>query len=96
MKYLIPFKVRWNLVSSEEEIIYGIGKVITESKSLADLEKEIVYVLTDKDLIIQSFTANAPKLLLLHSSAINNNLDITDYIIEFNEDYISYIDKNKD
>ena len=96
MKYLIPFKVRWNLVSSEEEIIYGIGKVITESKSLADLEKEIVYVLTDKDLIIQSFTANAPKLLLLHSSAINNNLDITDYIREFNEDYISYIDNNND
>ena len=96
MKYLIPFKARWTLVSSEEEIIYGIGKIIAENKSLADLEQEIVYVLTDKDLIIQSFTANAPKLLLLHSSAINNNLDITDYIREFNEDYISFIDNNND
>ena len=96
MKYLIPFKARWNLVSSEEEIIYGIGKIITENKSLADLEQEIVYVLTDKDLIIQSFTANAPKLLLLYSSAINNNLDITEYIREFNEDYISFIENNND
>ena len=96
MKYLVPFKARWTLVSSEEEIIYGIGKIITENKSLADLEQEIVYVLTDKDLIIQSFTANAPKLLLLYSSAINNNLDITEYIREFNEDYISFIENNND
>ena len=96
MKYLVPFKARWTLVSSEEEIIYGIGKIINESKSLADLEQEIVYVLTDKDLIIQSFTANAPKLLLLHSSSINNNLDITEYIREFNEDYISFVENNND
>ena len=96
MKYLVPFKARWTLVSSEEEIIYGIGKIIAENKSLADLEQEIVYVLTDKDLIVQSFTANAPKLLLLHSSSINNNLDIAEYIREFNEDYISFIENNKD
>ena len=92
MKYLVPFKVRWTLVSSEDEIIYGIGKVITDIKILMESEQETVYVLTDKDLIINSFTSNAPKLLYLHSSAINNNLDITDYIKEFNEDYISNID----
>jgi len=90
MKYLVHFKVRWTLVSSEEEIIYGIGKIINESKSLLSLEQEIVYVLTDKDLIIQSFTSNGPKILLLHSSAINNNLDITEFIREFNEDCIPH------
>ena len=92
MKYLLPFKVRWTLVSSEDEIIYGIGKMITDNKSLLELEKEIVYILTDKDLIIQSFTSNAPKLLYLHSSAINNNLDIAEYIKEFNYDFISNIE----
>ena len=96
MKYLVPLKSRWTLVSSEEEIIYGIGKIITNNKTIMELEQEIVYVLTDKDLIIQSFTANAPKLLFLHSSAINNNLDITDFIREFNEDYVSNIDNMDD
>jgi PAS domain S-box-containing protein len=67
MKYLVHYKVRWTLVSSEEEIIYGIGKIITESKTLQALEQDIVYVLTDKELIIQSFTPNGPKLLLFHS-----------------------------
>ena len=90
MKYLVHFKVRWTLVSSEEEIIYGIGKIINESKSLVALEQEVVYVLTDKDLIIKSFTSNGPKILLLHSSAINNNLDITEFIREFNEDCIPH------
>jgi hypothetical protein len=85
LKYLVPFKVRWTLISSDEEIIYGIGKVLSDSKLMA-LEQETIYVLTDKDLIIQTFTSNAPKLLYLHSSAINNNLDITDYIKEFNDE----------
>ena len=96
MKYLVPFKVRWTLVSSEEEVIYCIGKIIPDNKTIMELEQEIAYVLTDKDLIIQSFTSNAPKLLYLHSSAINNNLDITDFILEFNEDSASNIDNLDD
>jgi hypothetical protein len=92
MKYLVPLKIRWNLVSSEEEIIYAIGKIIVDNKTPIELEQEIVYILTNKNLIIQNFTPNAPKLLFLQSSAINNNLDITEFIKEFNEDYISNID----
>jgi PAS domain S-box-containing protein len=92
MKYLVPVKIRWTLVSSEDEKIYAIGKIITDNKTPTELEQEIIYVLTDKNLIIQNFTPNAPKLLYLYSSAINNNLDITDFIKEFNEDYISNMD----
>jgi hypothetical protein len=62
---------------------------------LQALEQDIAYVLTDKDLIIQSFTSNGPKLLLLHSSAINNNLDITEFIREFNEDCIPHEDNTE-
>ena len=96
MKYLIPIKIRWTLVSSEEEVIYGIGKIISENKTISELEQEIIYILTDKNLIIQNFTSNAPKLLFLHSTAINNNLDITDFIKEFNEENISNIDNIDD
>ena len=96
MKYLLPIKTRWTLVSSEDEIIYAIGKIFIEDKIPTELEQEVIYILTDKNLIIQNFTSNAPKLLYLHSSAINNNLDITEFIKEFNEDYISNVDKYDD
>ena len=92
MKYLMPIKTRWTLVVSEEDLIYAIGKIIQDNKEAMELDQEEVYILTDKDLIIRNFSSNAPKLLLLHSSAINNNLDITNFIKEFNEDNISHFD----
>ena len=88
MKYLIPIKTRWTLIVSEDDLIYGIGKIIQDNKEAMELDQEAVYILTDKDLIIRNFSSNAPKLLLLHSSAINNNLDITNFIKEFNEDHL--------
>ena len=40
------------------------------------IEKEVIYVLTDKNLIIQGFTPNAPKFLSLYASNVNNNIFI--------------------
>ena len=96
MKYLIPIKFKWTIVSSEDEGIYGVGKIIQENKTPLELEQDVIYILTDKDLIIKNFTSNAPKLLYLHSSAINSNIDITDFIKEFNEDYVSNIENLED
>ena len=92
MKYLIPIKMKLALVASEEGNIFGISKIIVENHSLASNEEQIVYILTDNELIVQNFTPNAPKLLCLHSSAINNNLEITEYIKEFNEEFLKEVD----
>ena len=93
MKYLVPIKLKIALVASEEGNIYGIAKIIVDNHSLTTNKEEDVYVLADKELIVQNFTPNAPKLLYLHSSAINNNLEITDYIKEFNEEFLKEVDK---
>ena len=93
MKYLVPIKLKLALVASEEGNIYGIAKIIIDNHSLTTNREEDAYVLTDNELIVQNFTPNAPKLLYLHSSAINNNLEITDYIKEFNEEFLKGIDK---
>jgi hypothetical protein len=50
-KYLIPIKVRWTIVSSEDEGIYSIRKIIQENQTPLELEQDIIYLLTDKDLI---------------------------------------------
>ena len=91
MKYLVPIKMKIALVASEEGNIFGVSKVIIDNHSTSSNEEEIVYILTDNELIVQNFTPNAPKLLCLHSSAINNNLDVSDYIREFNEEFMKEI-----
>jgi hypothetical protein len=91
MKYLVPIKMKIALVASEEGNIFGVSKVIIDNHSILSNEEEIVHILTDNELIVQNFTPNAPKLLCLHSSAINNNLDVSDYIREFNEEFMKEI-----
>ena len=96
MKYLVPFKARWNLVVSEDEIIYGVGNIISDGINMNQIEHEIIYVLTDKNLIIQGFTANAPKFLCLYSSNINSNMNITDFIREISDEYNNAIESNEE
>ena len=96
MKYLVPIKVKIAFVSTEEGNIFGIGKFIIDNHILNTMEEEVAYILTDKDLIVQNFSPNSPKLLSLNSSAINNNLEITDYIKEFNEGFMHEMNEYSD
>ena len=92
MKYLVPIKLKTALVASEEGNTFGVSKIIVDNHSLTNNEEQVVYILTDNELIVQNFSPNAPKLLCLFSSAINNNLEITEYIKEFKEDFLKEID----
>ena len=92
MKYLVPIKMKISLVASEEGNIFGISKVIVDNHTIVTNEEEFVYILTDNELIVQNFTPNAPKLLCLFSSAINNNLEITEYIKEFKEEFAKEVE----
>ena len=94
MKYLVPVKLKVCLVSSEEDTIYGICKIIYENKTTTDIEQEISYVLTDRDFIVRNFSPSAPKLLNLHYSSINNNLDLTKYIKGFIEEVFLNVESN--
>ena len=96
MKYLVPVKVKIAFVSSEDGNIFGISKFIIDNHSPITMEEEIAYILTDKDLIVQNFSSNSPKLLSLNSTAINNNLEITDYIKEFNEEFMHEMNEYSD
>jgi len=96
MKYLVPIKMKIALVASEEGNIFGVSKIIIENHSLTNNEEENVYILVDNELNVQNFTPNAPKLLCLHSSAINNNLEVTEYIKEFKQEFLKEMEKNAD
>ena len=96
MKYLVPIKMKLSLVASEEGNIFGVARIITQNFTLMNNEEQIVHILTDNELIVQNFTPNAPKLLCLDSSSINNNLEITDFIKEFTEELYKEIEHYDD
>ena len=95
-KFLIRFRSKWILTIFDDEQIYGIGNILPENKKiLNDVEQETVHVLTDKHLIIQNFTANAIKILNLNYNAINNDIHISNYIKELNENIIKEFELNQ-
>ena len=96
MKYLVPVKMKIAFVSTEDGNIFGIAKFIVENHSPTTTEEEIAYILTDNDLIVQNFTPNSLKLLSFNSSAINNDLEITDYIKEFNDELMHEMNEYND
>ena len=96
MKYLVPVKMKVALVASEEGNIFGISRIIAPTHSLISNEEQIVHILTDNELVIQNFTPNAAKLLCLDSTAINNNLEITEYIKEFTEELYKELDRHEE
>ena len=72
LKYLVPIKLKFSFVSSDEDKIFGIAKIIIEKRSIVNIEQEISYVLTGKDFIVRNFSPSSPKLLSMQSSTINN------------------------
>ena len=96
MKYLVPIRMKLSLVASEEGNIFGVARLLIQNNNIMNNEDKVVYILTDNELIVQNFTANAPKLLGFDSSSINNNLEITDFIKEFTEKLYNEIDQYDD
>ena len=84
IKFLIQFKAKWTIISSEDEKLFGVGSIYLDNKKLIDnREHEIIYILTDLNLIIQNYSSNAPEILNLNINIGNNNINISDYINEF-------------
>ena len=87
IKFLIQFKAKWAIVSSEDEKLFGVGQIYLENKKYNDNnEYKLIYILTDLNLKIQNYSSNAPELLNLNIHVENNNdIHIHDYINELNE-----------
>ena len=86
--FLITYKAKWTLVPFDDEKIYGIGNILLENKKIiSDKEQETIFILTDINFVIQTFSCNGMKLLNLNPSFDNNFSSIYDYIVELNESF---------
>ena len=99
LKYLIPLNLKIVFAQTEEsDLVYimDINKknyIENENNNhsnnndiIGENKNSICCVLTDNNLIIQTFTANCVEILDLDSKMINANYDITNYIAQFNEE----------
>ena len=84
-KFLIPVNLEVGIYYDEND------QLILFSKLIKTNNHNKCVVMINNSLIIQTFSANATFLLGLDSSFINENIDISDYFIEFNKDFIKYM-----
>ena len=91
-KYLIEVYLKNSIIQTENNELFFVGSI---SKDLAyyhtNYNQENIqysYILTNKNLIIQNFTANAVTYLGLSSGVINNNIEITFFIKQFYEEFL--------
>ena len=97
-KLIIPLTMKIYLVNNEENELVYIAEFTRVLTFMNDLYKRInnyqsqkYCVLTDKNFIIQSFTASCLKFLKFKYEDIGANLNILNFIKQFRKDYISAI-----
>ena len=95
---LKPLEFKAYLVQTEDgEHIYIVDIIRSSSfpTSWNELgEEPPCCVLTDKNFIIQSFTADCCDTLGLNTNLINSNFEITSCIVQFNDDVLAHFRDN--
>ena len=94
-KYLVPMTMKVGIIPNEAFDFSFIGKINNSKFSMQNETTKECYVLTNKDYIIQNFTANAISLLGLDSRCINGNLGIIEFIKEFYEEFLKCVIENE-
>ena len=94
---LFPLALKVYLVRTEENHLVYIAEIKNNFYFHYDLLKKSdeelpnYCILTDKNLIIQSFTPNCINALNINYEDINSNISIMKYIKQFREDYLTAI-----
>ena len=94
-RYLVPLNLQNTIIPTENNDTVFIAKVAPIFLSLSNTSNPSCVVITNETLIIQNFTPNAMNLLGMSSGVMNSAVDITDYIKQFNEDFLKYVVDNE-
>ena len=99
-KYLMELLLKTTLIQTENDELFFIAS-ISKNQSFfhtnqnKDVNNHFLYVLTNKNLYIQNFTANAVSSLGLTSSVINNKIEISFFIKQFYQDFLQVAIKSE-
>lgn len=97
-RYLIPLDFKIFFIQTEESDLVYVVDIMHQNISNIDFDdyskdnnNQIYCILTDNNLIIQTFTSNCVEHLGLNSNVICSNYDITNFIKEFNDELATII-----
>ena len=98
LKFLINLKMKIYFIKTEDNILLYVAE-IDNYIPLINLIKNVnsetkLCILTDQNLIIQNFTPNCLEYLKLNAEYINSNINIANYIREFQDDYLTSFNKS--
>ena len=99
MRFLIELKLNIYFVKTEENKLVYIIEILNYNPLKIDLINNFnnnskFCILTDDNLIIQSFTSNCYEYLKLNYEYIDSNVNIANFIKQFNEDYLSVLNNS--
>ena len=99
MKFLIELKLNIYFVKTEESKLIYIIEILNYNPFKIDLinnynNNSKFCILTDDNFIIQSFTSNCYEYLKLNYKYIDSNVNITNFIKQFDEDYLSALNNS--
>ena len=99
LKFLINLKMKIYFIKTEDNILLYVAE-IENYLPLINLIKNVnseakLCILTDQNLIIQNFTPNCLEHLKLNVEYINSNINIVNYIKQFqDDDYLTSFNKS--
>ena len=97
-RYIIPLLLKVYLVQTEENELVFIVEINRNNSYKGELDdifshnnenENICCILTDDNLKIKTFSSNCVDILKLNSNIINSNYEITSFIKQLNDDFIS-------
>lgn len=84
-RYLIPCLLKSGIILNEEGQMFFVSQFLKGLNQVME-NQESCHVMTDNKLVIQHFTCNSIHYLGLDSSSISSNVEILNFIEEFNEE----------
>ena len=90
-KYLIQINLKPSLIQTETDENIFISRLWQDKCSFSSSAKSTCFLITNNLLKIQYFTPNAITLLGISSNMINSNIEITEFIKQFYEEFLKYI-----
>lgn len=94
-RYLVPVTFKVGLIFTEQLGISFIAKVISDKYATSE-KNSSCYLLTNNRLIIQNFTVNSVNMLGITSYSMNNTVEITKFIKQFNEELLKTVLDNEE